>query len=66
MRCGGNFYIDVGDVIAASKAQHLHLHQLLKYGIIPDGEVCTAVDCHLCISAVDVRDLQIVDEILIS
>ena len=47
--CGGNFYIDV-DVIAASKAQHLH--QLLKYDIIPEGEVCAVVDCPLCISEV--------------
>ena len=59
-RCGGNFYIDIGDVIAAAKAQHLH--QLLKFEIIPEGETCI-VDCVLCHSVADVCDLEIIDEI---
>ena len=58
--CGGNFYIDIGDVIAAAKAQHLH--QLLKFEIIPEGETCT-VDCVLYDSVGDVCDLEIIDEI---
>ena len=59
-RCGGNFYVDIGDVIAAAKAQHLH--QLLKFEIIPEGETCI-VDCVLCHSVADVCDLEIIDEI---
>ena len=42
-RVGGNFYIDIGDVIASAKAQHLH--QLLKYDIVPVGDGCDVVRC---------------------
>ena len=57
--CSGNFYIDIGDVIAAAKAQH---HQLLKFEIIPEGETCI-VDSVLCDSVADVCDLEIIGEI---
>ena len=45
-RHGGNFYIDVGDVISACKAKRLH--QMVKFNIIPQGSLewkcsyCTA------------------------
>ena len=58
-RCSGNFCIDIGDVLAAAKVQHLH--QLLKYEIIPEGEVCVA-DCSLCDSVADSSDLELIDE----
>ena len=38
---GRNFYIDIGDVITSAKAQHLH--QLLKYDIVPVGDGCDVV-----------------------
>ena len=37
------------------------LHQLLKYEIIPEGEVCVA-DCALCGSVADSSDLELIDE----
>ena len=57
-RVGGNFYIDIGDVIASAKAQHLH--QLLKYDIAPVGDGCDAVQCQLCNAAVDTNDLELI------
>ena len=36
-RVGGNFYIDVNDVLSAAKAQRLH--QFIKNDIIPQGEI---------------------------
>ena len=60
---GGNFYIDIGDVIAAAKAQHLH--QLLKYDIVPGGEGCGVVECNLCNAAADDKDLEIIEEIFL-
>ena len=59
-RVGGNFYIDIGDVIASAKAQHLH--QLFKYEIIPDCESIAAVHCVLCASTVNNTDLEVIDE----
>ena len=59
-RVGGNFYIDIGDVIASAKAQHLH--QLLKYDIIPDCESSAVVHCVLCASTVKSTDLEVIDE----
>ena len=38
-RVGGNFYIDVNDVLSAAKAQRLH--QFIKNDIIPEGEIIT-------------------------
>ena len=43
-RHGGNFYIDVGDVISACKAHRLH--QMLKFNIIPQG--CLECKCTYC------------------
>ena len=55
-RSGGNFYIDIVDVRAAAKAQHLH--QLLKYDIMPDGSIenCRS-KCSLCHLEVIFSDL---------
>ena len=50
---------DIGGVLAAAKVQHIH--QLLKYEIIPEGEVCVA-DCALCDSVADSSDLELIDE----
>ena len=60
-RVGGNFYIDIGDVIASAKAQHLH--QLLKYDIVPVSDGCDVVQCQLCNVAVDTNVLKLIDEI---
>ena len=58
---GGNFYIDIGDVIASAKAQHLH--QLLKYDIVPVGDGCDVDQCQFCNAAVDMNDLKLINEI---
>ena len=58
-RCGGNFYIDIGDVISAAKAQHVHTLQ--KYDIIPQGE-CN-ISCLFCDTDIDDMDLELLNEI---
>ena len=46
-------------MIASAKAQHLH--QLLKYDIVPVGDGCDVVQC--CNAAVDTNDLELIDKI---
>ena len=48
-------------MIASAKAQHLH--QLLKYDIVPVGDGCDVVQCQLCNAAVDTNDLELIDKI---
>ena len=60
-RKGGNFYIDYTDVLAAAKVQRLH--QLLKHGIIPEGE--GAAPCRLCNIDPYPEDLEYLSEITI-
>ena len=43
-RCGGNFYIDIVDVLAVMRMQILH--QLLKRDLLPDP--CSTVKCPSC------------------
>ena len=61
-RFGGNFYIDIVDVMAAAKAQHLH--QLMKYDIIPEESegICK---CDLCDTLVEWTDEELLDELTI-
>lgn len=64
-RSGGNFYIDIVDVRAAAKAQHLH--QLLKYDVMPVGDHknCKAT-CTLCSIDVFDDDKEVLDDIAIT
>ena len=55
-----NFYIDIVDFIAAAKAQRAH--QLLKYGITPQGE--TIRPCTFCNAVVD-EDVEMLHKITI-
>ena len=55
--CGGNFYIDIGDVQAASKVQQLH--QLLKHDIVPDD--IHKMSCEFCTSVTDDEDLHLIE-----
>jgi hypothetical protein len=62
-RCGGNFYIDVSDVICAAKVQRLH--QLLKHDVVDRAEKRPSF-CDYCDLTVDVRDLELVPNITIN
>ena len=55
-RCGGNFYIDIVDVLAVMKVQILH--QLLKHDIMPDP--CNSMKCPSCTEQVHPDDIDIV------
>ena len=56
-RIGGNFYIDINDVISAAKAQRLH--QFIKNDIVPvDSEVKNI--CPYCDFNVTDDDLNLV------
>ena len=45
-RSGGNFYIDILDVIAAGKVQQMH--QLVKYDGIPESSRQKKASCTVC------------------
>ena len=57
-RHGGNFYIDVGDVISACKAQRLH--QMLKFNIIPQS--CLEWKCSYCTAPIILEDIDVMLE----
>jgi len=58
-RFGGNFYIDISDVIAAAKVQRLH--QLLKLDIIPNDDAQRI--CSSCTATPDEQDLKMLHDI---
>jgi hypothetical protein len=58
-RFGGNFYIDIGDVIAAAKVQRLH--QLLKLDIIPKDDAQRT--CSHCAAETDEEDLELLQDV---
>jgi len=58
-RFGGNFYIDICDVIAAAKVQRLH--QLLKLDIIPKDNAQRT--CTSCTATPDEQDLEMLQDI---
>jgi hypothetical protein len=58
-RFGGNFYIDIGDVIAAAKVQRLH--QLLKLDIIPKDDAQRT--CSNCTATPEEQDLEVLQDI---
>lgn len=58
-RFGGNFYIDIGDVLAAAKVQRLH--QLLKLDIIPKDD--SRRTCTMCTTTPDEQDLELLQDI---
>ena len=60
-RNGGNFYIDIVDVLSSAKAQRLH--QLLKYNIIPQG--VPEFTCPECTTPVSLGDIELMQEISI-
>ena len=55
-RCGGNFYIDIIDVLAVMKMQILH--QLLKHDLLPDA--CHSLKCPSCTEQVHPDDVDVV------
>jgi len=57
-RFGGNFYIDIGDVLAAAKVQRLH--QLLKLDIIPKDD--SQRTCRMCTATLDEQDLELLQD----
>ena len=57
-RSGGNFYIDIKDVMCAAKVQRLH--QLVKHDIIPVG--AAGANCLTCNSTLDENDIELVNE----
>ena len=60
-RKGGNFYIDIGDVIAAAKVQDLH--QLVKADIIPNEVISN--NCEICKEDPAAADLEHLADITI-
>ena len=58
-RYGGNFYIDIVDVVAAAKVQRLH--QLLKLDIIPKDDAQRT--CSSCTAIPNEQDLEILQDI---
>ena len=58
-RTGGNFYIDVGDVMAAAKT--FNCHNLLKNNLIPDE--FTQSECLACTADLDENDLESLHEL---
>ena len=58
-RCGGNFYIDIVDVMSAGKTQHVH--QLVKYDIIPHGTADR--NCSVCDLDIQETDIQLLHEL---
>lgn len=60
-RCGGNFYIDITDVVAAGKVQQMH--QLVKYDVIPEGSSYRSVDCPVCHQDILPEDIDLVHDL---
>ena len=58
-RSGGNFYIDVGDVMAAAKT--FNLHNLLKNDLLPAESAQS--NCLACTADLDENDLDSLHEI---
>ena len=56
---GGNFYIDITDVMAAAKVQRLH--QLMKCDIMPEGEPLS--HCTLCDAVPIPEDLELLPDL---
>ena len=54
-RCGGNFYIDILDVLAVMRMQILH--QLLKLDLMPDP--CATLKCPSCTESVHPDDINV-------
>jgi hypothetical protein len=61
--CQAALYIDVSDVICAAKVQRLH--QLLKNDVVDRAEKGPSF-CDYCDLTVDVRDLELVPDIIIN
>ena len=57
-RNGGNFYIDVVDVLAAAKVTNLH--SLVKYGILPVDEPAPA--CEICDEPPNDDDVELIQD----
>ena len=60
-RFGGNYYIDIGDVIAAAKVQQLH--QLIKHDIVPHTSKQSA--CDLCKTSPAHEDMEHLSDIML-
>jgi hypothetical protein len=58
-RFGGNFYIDIGDVLAAAKVQRLH--QLMKLDIVPNDDAQRT--CISCTATPDEEDLELLQDL---
>ena len=58
-RFGGNFYIDVCDVLAAGRCQRLH--QMMKWDIVPQDDGFIDPVCSYCTLELDDNDLEVLD-----
>ena len=63
-RKGGNFYIDVIDVIAAAKTQRLH--QLVKRNILPEANADSTPNCLICTANIEEDDINLIDDLTIT
>jgi hypothetical protein len=62
-RCGGNFYIDVADILSAAKVQRLH--QLIKHDVVNRAGPKPSM-CEYCELTIDARDLELVNDITVN
>lgn len=60
-RSGGNFYIDILDVIAAGKVQQMH--QLVKYDGIPESSRQKKASCTVCQQDLLQEDIDLIQEL---
>ena len=60
-RCGGSFYIDIVDVLAVAKIQQMH--QVVKYGIIPETHEVQNNQCTACTQVILSEDVDLVNKL---
>ena len=63
-RCGGNFYIDIKDVIAAGKFQQMH--QLINCDAVPECSSNKGTNCSECNRELLPEDIDLLQEININ
>ena len=62
-RNGGNFYIDVVDVLSAAKVTNLHT--LLNYGIMPEKNV-KSTGCKACEESINDDDVELIHDVTLN
>ena len=63
-RSGGNFYIDILDVVAVAKVQQMN--QLVKHGIIPENHEDQHNQCSTCTEVTYSEDIDLIKKLDIS